>query len=160
MQNTLQTHMKTPKIQDFPQNYTVWAFYMQNTPKTLDNRCDFFQKIGKFAKYCAQLITNLTIIVVENSEKSGFSTNSKQIFAKYLLFYMWFYKGIKVNILATTQKTTVALIYKINPVQITTIIAENTENLLNSVPNTNRKYPIQNCEKLSNSKIVRNSHLL
>ena len=49
---------------------------------------------------------------------------------------MWFYKGIKVNILATTQKTAVALIYKINPVQITTIIAENTENSLNSVPNT------------------------
>ena len=50
---------------------------------------------------------------------------------------MWFYKGIKVNILATTQKkTAVALIYKINPVQITTIIAENTENSLNLVPNT------------------------
>ena len=65
------------------------------------------------------------IIVVENSKKLGFSTNSKQIFTKHLLFYMWFYKGIKVNILATTQKTNVALISKINPVQITTIIAEN-----------------------------------
>ena len=62
---------------------------------------------------------------------------------------MWFYKGVKVNSLATTQKNTVALIYKINPVQITTIIAENTQNALNSVSNTIRKYPIQNCEKFS-----------
>ena len=34
------------------------------------------------------------------------------------------------------QKFVVALFYKINPVQITTIVAENTENLLNSVPHT------------------------
>ena len=40
-------------------------------------------------------------------------------------------------------------IYKINPVQITTITAENTENSLNSVPHTIEKYPIQNCEKFS-----------
>ena len=57
-------------------------------------------------------------------------------FAIYLQFDMWFYKGIKVNISATTQKFVVASIYKINPVQITTIIAENTENSLNSVPHT------------------------
>ena len=47
---------------------------------------------------------------------------------------MWFYKGKNINISATTQKFTVALFYKINPVQITTISAENTENSLNSVP--------------------------
>ena len=64
---------------------------------------------------------------------------------------MWFYKGVKVNILATTQKTTVALIYKINPVQITIIIAENTKNSLNSVSNT-----IENIQ----FKIVRYFHLL
>ena len=64
---------------------------------------------------------------------------------------MWFYNRVKVNILATTQKTAVALIYKINPVQITTLIAENTENSLNSVSNT-----IENIR----FKIVRNSHLL
>ena len=49
---------------------------------------------------------------------------------------MWFYKGIKVNISATMQKFIVTLIHKINPVQITTIIAENTENSLKSVPHT------------------------
>ena len=49
---------------------------------------------------------------------------------------MWFYKGIKVNITATTQKFIVELIYKINPVQITTITTEKTENSLNSVPHT------------------------
>ena len=85
----------------------------------------------------------------ENSEKSGFFTTIT-IFAKYLQFYMWFYKGIKVNISATTQKFVVALIYK-NPVQITTITAENTENLLNLVPHT-----IENIQ----FKIVRNSHPL
>ena len=49
---------------------------------------------------------------------------------------MWFYKGKNVNIPATTQKFTVALFYKINPAQITTIVAENTKNSLNSVPHT------------------------
>ena len=34
------------------------------------------------------------------------------------------------------QKFVVALFYKINPVQIATIIAENTENSLNSLPHT------------------------
>ena len=65
----------------------------------------------------------------------GFSTTAT-IFAIYLQFYMWFYKGIKVNILAITKKFIVALFYKINPVQNTTIIAENTEHSLNSVPHT------------------------
>ena len=62
---------------------------------------------------------------------------------------MWFYKGIKVNISATTQKFVVALIYKINPVQITTITAENTENLLNSVPHTIENIQFKNCENFS-----------
>ena len=70
------------------------------------------------------------------------------IFTIYLQFYMWFYKGIKVYILAITQKFIVALFYKINPVQITTIIGENTENLLNSVPHT-IEISIQICEKFS-----------
>ena len=49
---------------------------------------------------------------------------------------MWFYKGKNVNILATTQSFIVALFYKINPAQNTTIIAENTKNPLNSEPHT------------------------
>ena len=49
---------------------------------------------------------------------------------------MWFYKGKNVNIPATTQNFIVALFYKINPAQNTTIIAENTENSLNLVPHT------------------------
>ena len=49
---------------------------------------------------------------------------------------MWFYKGKNVNIPATTQNFIVALFYKKNPVQITTIVAENTENSLSSVPYT------------------------
>ena len=52
---------------------------------------------------------------------------------------MWFYKGKSVNISATTQKFIVALFYKINPVQIATVVAENTENSLNLVPHTNLK---------------------
>ena len=62
---------------------------------------------------------------------------------------MWFYQGIKVNISATTEKFVVALIYKINPVQITKITAENTENLLNSVPHTVENIQFKNCEELS-----------
>ena len=49
---------------------------------------------------------------------------------------MWFHKGKNVNIPATKQNFVVALFYEINPVQNTTIIAENTKNLLNSVPHT------------------------
>ena len=75
--------------------------------------------------------------------------NRKQIFAKYLQFYMWVYKGIKVNISTTTQKIIVALIYKINPVQITTINAENTENSLNSVPRPIKNIQFKNGEKFS-----------
>ena len=59
---------------------------------------------------------------------------------------MWFYKGKKVNISAIMQKFIVALFYKINPVQITTIIAEKTGNSLNSVPHTIES-SIQICEK-------------
>ena len=61
---------------------------------------------------------------------------------------MWFYKGIKVNISAITQKFIAALIYKNKPLQITTIIGENTENLLNLVPNTIEN-SFQSCEKFS-----------
>ena len=61
---------------------------------------------------------------------------------------MWFYKGIKVNISATMQKFIVALIYKTDHVQITAIIAENTENSLNLVPHTIES-SIQNCEEFS-----------
>ena len=64
---------------------------------------------------------------------------------------MWFYKGIKVNISATTQTLAVALFYNINLVQIMTIIAENTKNSLNLVPHT-----IEN----NQFKILRNSHPL
>ena len=49
---------------------------------------------------------------------------------------MWFYEGVKVNILATTQKNHCSTNYKINPVQITTIIAENTKNSLNLISST------------------------
>ena len=49
---------------------------------------------------------------------------------------MWFYKDKNVNIPAIMQNFIVALFYKINPIHITTIIAENTKNLLTSVPHT------------------------
>ena len=61
---------------------------------------------------------------------------------------MWFCKGKIIKIQATTQIFIVALFYKINPAQNTTIIAENTENLSNSVPHT-IKIKIQSGEKFS-----------
>ena len=94
-----------------------------------------------------QILTMLTHFVKGKLQKSEFST-TMTIFTISLQFYMWFYKGIKVNISATMQKFVIALIYKINPVQITTIIAENTENSLKSVPHTIES-SIQNCEKFS-----------
>ena len=52
---------------------------------------------------------------------------------------MWFCKGKIVKIQTTTQNFIVALFYKLNPTQNTTIIAENTENSLNLVPHTIKK---------------------
>ena len=46
------------------------------------------------------------------------------------------------------QQFIVALFYKINPVQVTIIITENTENSLNPVPHTIES-SIQICEKFS-----------
>ena len=62
---------------------------------------------------------------------------------------MWFYKGIKLNILATKQKTTVTQNYKINPIQITTIIVEYTKNSLNSVSYMIEIIQFKNFEKFS-----------
>ena len=123
--------------------------------------CRIFRKLGTFGTIFPKKSGNLpflctnthnsNILVGENSEKSEFSTNHKQIFAKYLQFCMWVYKGIKVNFSAIAQKIAIVLIYKINPVQITTITAENTENSLNLVPHTIEYIQF---------KTVRNSHLL
>ena len=57
----------------------------------------------------------------------------------------------KLSNCSTTPKTEVVIFHKINLVQITKIIAENTENLLNL-----SSYTIE----IIKSKIVRNSHLL
>ena len=46
---------------------------------------------------------------------------------------MWFYK-VKCKYSGYQTNFIVALFYKINPVQNTTIVAENTENWLNLVP--------------------------
>ena len=62
---------------------------------------------------------------------------------------MWFYKGTKLNILATKQKTAVAQKYKINLIQITKIIAEYTKNSLNSISYTIDIIQLKNCEKFS-----------
>ena len=73
----------------------------------------------------------------------------KQIFAKYLHYYMWVLQGYKSKYLSYHTKIIVALIYKINPVQITTITAENTDNLLNSLPHIIENIQSKNCEKFS-----------
>ena len=61
---------------------------------------------------------------------------------------MWFCKGKIIKIQATTQNSVVALSYKLNPAQNTTIIAENAKNSLNSVPHI-IKIKIQISEKFS-----------
>ena len=56
------------------------------------------------------------------------------------------------------QKNAVEIIYKINPVLITTIIAEYTNNSLNSVSKTIENIQFKNCEKFS--PIVRQNSAL
>ena len=64
---------------------------------------------------------------------------------------MWFYKDTELNIWVPNKKLLYHECHNISHIQITTIIAENTENSSNSVANT-----IENIK----FKIVRNSHLL
>ena len=94
MLNTLSIDMKTLNIWDFPQKLHSLSILCAEYSKNLGHLVRFFQKIGKFAILCTNT-HNSNILVGENSEKSGFSMNRKQIFAKYLQFYMWVYKGIK-----------------------------------------------------------------
>ena len=109
MLNTLSIDTKTPNIRYFTLKITQFiAFYLQNTLKTRDIWCDYSKKLGSSPFYMQNLNNSNTFCGGENSEKLGFST-SVTIFAIYLWFYMWFYKGIKVNISATTQKFIVAL---------------------------------------------------
>ena len=66
---------------------------------------------------------------------------------------MWVYKGIKVNILATTQKNHYSInLQNKSRLQITTITAENTENSLNSVPHTIENIQFKNWEILTYCK--------
>ena len=119
--------MKTPDNQDFPQKSIVQVFYLQNTPKTWDTQYDFSEYSGNSQVY------------MHNTDKSRPNKSTREnhdIFANSLQSYMWFCKGKIVKNQATTQNFIVALFYKINPVQNTTIIVRNTENLLNSVPHT------------------------
>ena len=140
MLNTLSIDMKTPNIRIFPKKL-----------HSLSILCaEYFQKIGKFAILCTNT-HNSNILVGENSEKSGFSMNRKEIFVKYLQFCMWVYKGIKVNISATTQKNH----YSIN---LQNKSCTNYHNYCRKPwkfvklgTSHNRKYPIQK---------LRNSHLL
>ena len=87
---------------------------MQNTPKTQDIWSDCSEKLGNLP-FVYEILTNLTYLWGKTLKNQDF-LQTVTIFAKYLQFYMWFYKGIKVNISATTQKFIVALIYKIDPV--------------------------------------------
>ena len=106
-------------------NNIVQVFYLQNTPKTRDTQYDFSEYLRNSQVY------------MHNTDKSNKSTRENHdIFANFLQSYMWFCKGKIIKIQATTQNFIVALFYKINPVQNTTIIAGNTENLVNSVPHT------------------------
>ena len=141
---------KDPENWEFPKNYTVYTFYEQNTLINWDIRCDFPKNL-EIHKLSIQLTSNLTICGEKTPKNWNFPQNGKKNFQQYLQTYMWFYKGVKLNILATKQKTAVAQIYKINTIQISTIIAENTENLLNLA-----SYTIE----IIQFKIVRNSHLL
>ena len=143
MLNTLAINTKILNIQDLPKKLHSLSVLCAEYSKNSGHSVRFFQKIGKFAILCKN-IHKSNILVGENSEKSGFSTNHKQIFTKYLQFYMWFYKGIKVNISATTQKIIVALIYKINPVQITTKFLQKTPKFIKLGTSYNRKYPFKN----------------
>ena len=62
---------------------------------------------------------------------------------------MWFYKGIKVNISATTEKIHCSINLQHKSCTQTKIIAENNENSLHLVPHTIENIQFINCEKFS-----------
>ena len=146
MLKTLSIDTKIPNIWNFPQNYTVQAFYLLITLKTQDTQCNFPKESGN-SPFHVHSTDKSSKSVRENSKNLGFSTNRD--FSKIYCNFICGLTGIKnVNISAITQKFIVALFYKINPVQITTIVAENTKNSLNLVPHT-IEISIQICEKFS-----------
>ena len=71
MLNMLSIDMKTPNIRDFPQKYTVQAFYVQNTPKTWDIWCNFSKKLG-YLPFCVQILTDFNIPVGETQKNQDF----------------------------------------------------------------------------------------
>ena len=120
---------------------------MQNTPKTQDTWDNYSKKSGN-SRFCMHNTDKSNTFLRGNFDQLGFSTNH-DIFINFLQFYMWFYRGKTCNYFSChAQNLIVALFYKINPVQITTIIAENTKNSLNLVPHT-IEISIQICEKFS-----------
>ena len=108
----------------------------------------FFQKIGKFALFSIELTPNLTIWV-ENSEKLDFSVN-KYEYSDIVSTnnYMWVHISAIAKTIVFPQKIEVEILHKLYPTKASTIIVENTENLLYS-----SSYTIE-------YKIVRTSHLL
>ena len=136
MLNTLSIDTKTPNIQDFPKKLHSLSILCAEYSKNSGHSVQFFSKNGKFTILCTNT-HNSNILVGENSDKSEFSTKHKQIFRKISAILYVGLQGYKSKFLGYhAQKITVVLIYKINPVQITTITAENTKNSLNSVPHT------------------------
>ena len=62
MLNTLSIDMKTPNIQDFPQKLYSLSILCAEYSKNSGHLVQFFQKIGKFAIFCVQILTILTYL--------------------------------------------------------------------------------------------------
>ena len=60
MQNTLQIHTKNPKNRYLHHKITQFKHFQAEYTKNLGHSMRVFQKIGKFAIFSRQLISNLT----------------------------------------------------------------------------------------------------
>ena len=103
--------MKNPNIWDLTQKLCSLSVLCAEYSENSDIWCDFSKKAGN-SPFCVQNINRFQHTCGGKTLKNWNFPQIITIFAKYLQSHMWFYKGIKVNISATTQEFNVALIYK------------------------------------------------
>ena len=85
MLNTLSIDVKTLNIREFPPKLHSLSILCAEYFKNSGHSVQFFQKIGKFTILCTNNHKSNTL-VGENSEKLGFSKNSKQFLQNFCNF--------------------------------------------------------------------------
>ena len=138
-----------PEYSGFSSKITQFKHFMCRILRKLGTFGVIFPKNWEIRHFVYKILTDFNILVEGKLRKIGIFHNRNKFWQYDLQFYMWFYKGIKVNILATTKIHCSINLQNKSWYKLPQIIAENTENSLNSVPHTIENIQLKNCEKFS-----------